>query len=219
MLKRIGLLISDIDGGSEYDFWKMAPKGLAIHTARISKIANLKDELYKEASKLESLVDIFVYQEDYEVHNISSDIRQVLEQFEKPYVLAEESALELFKELGISKIWLFTPYTVERALEEVEYLTVNGISVTGYTYLNINDKIGLKNVDYKTISIALLKSRVSKDSEAIYIYGSNLITYKAVKTLPRVFGIPVISTNLASLFMALRKIKYVKNGFDSLTLI
>ncbi|BFH74014.1 hypothetical protein SJAV_19580 [Sulfurisphaera javensis] len=104
------------------------------------------------------------------------------------------------------KIWVFTPYKLERTLEEVEYLTEKGFEVTGYTYLGFSNGLEYTNVDYKTIYLALLKSKVSKDSEIIYLHCTNIITYKAIKYLPKTFGIPVISENSASLYMTLKKL-------------
>ncbi|ARM75374.1 arylmalonate decarboxylase [Acidianus manzaensis] len=219
-MKRIGLIVVDNNGGSEYDFWKMSPKGVGIFTTRMKMresispflhepkdIEEFKKELYEEASKIADLVDVIVYQRTFGTHKNIQIIRDILSSFNKPYVIAEESAIKIFKELEINKIWIFTPYGLERTLEEVDYFKDNGFDVTGYTYLGLKNGLEYSNVDYRTIFLSLLKSKVSKESEAIYLHCTNIVTYNAIKSLSRTYGIPILSENSASLILALRELE------------
>ncbi|BFH74013.1 hypothetical protein SJAV_19570 [Sulfurisphaera javensis] len=50
MIKRIGLIVVDNNGGSEYDFWKMAQKGVGIYTARMKMKKSISSNLHEPAN-------------------------------------------------------------------------------------------------------------------------------------------------------------------------
>ncbi|WP_052349366.1 hypothetical protein [Candidatus Acidianus copahuensis] len=215
-MKRIGLIVVDNNGGSEYDFWKLSPKGVGIYTTRMKMRPSVSPglhepadmklfrmELKEEINKLSDLVDVIVYQRTYGTHKNYNVIKEILEETGKPYVIAEHAALEYFKEMGVRRVWLFTPYGIERTEEEAKFLEENGLEVPGYTYLGLSNGLEYSNVEYKRIFIALIRNPIEAD--ALYLHCTNLTTYKAIVGLRETLGIPVFSENSTSLLLALKK--------------
>ncbi len=212
------MIVVDNNAGSETDFWRMSPDDVTVHVARMkmrpslrpdlhepSDLELFKRELAEEVDKLVSLSDVVVYQRTYGTHVNYDTIRQVLEKFGKPFVIAEWSAIQLLKEIGAKSVWLFTPYGEERTKEEAEFLGRH-FRVTGYTFLGLSNGLEYSNVEHSKIAESLTKDEI--DADAVYIHCTNLTTYKAIRILRRELGLPVISENSASLLLALRYLGY-----------
>ncbi|MFP3203132.1 MAG: arylmalonate decarboxylase [Sulfolobus sp.] len=225
-MKRIGLIVVENNGGSETDFRALVPKDVGIFATRMKKRPSIstylhepadldlfKKELTEEAEKLKDLVNVIVYQRTYGTHKNSKIIYDVLSKFGKPFVIAELSAIKLFNEMKINKIWIFTPYVFERTIEEVKFFEENGFEVTGYTYLNLASDLEYSNVTWEEIYNAIIKNNIKAD--ALYIHCTDLTTYEVIPKLKEKLKIPILSENSASLILALRAIN---ENIDSIIL-
>ncbi|MGC8670617.1 MAG: maleate cis-trans isomerase family protein [Thermoprotei archaeon] len=201
---RIGLLIPANNAAIEYDMWKMAVEGVTFHSTRLPPTKGCEphdpEEFRKELSTAYSLIrevsDAVVYGRSYGSHTHSSIIREVID---KTLVIPEEAAVNALRSVQAKRIWLATPYTEDRAKEEVSYLSSAGFTVVGQANLNKRWGVDISNTPVFTI-YRLVKREFQRvrQADAVYIACTALSTFEAVAYLSEDLHMPVISENVAS---------------------
>jgi maleate isomerase len=108
--------------------------------------------------------------------------------------------------LKVRKICLATPYLEEVTQRETSFLGQNGFEVLKKRSLNIKEnlQIGLlMPSDAEVLAITV----DSSDTEAIFVSCTNFRTFEVLSGLERQLGKPVVSSNSATLWAALRLMK------------
>jgi maleate isomerase len=226
---RIGLLIPHRNTTMEPEFYKMRPEGVSIHTARMilkepspSALREMEEEIYKAASRITginpdvivvgctsgSLIKGFGY--DQELIEKITSLTQV------PSITTATAVIQALKCLKIAKVAIATPYSDEVNEKETEFIEAHGIRVSNIKGLGYSTPVTHYPLARKPVSgIGLLNPSVAyklaldvdtPDAEGIFISCTNFRTIEIINNLEENSEKPVVTSNQASMAIALRMV-------------
>ena len=218
---RIGLIIPSSNTTMESEFWKvLGPTGVSVHTARITlinvtakELKEMAEETISAAKRLATAeVDVIVF------GCTSGSLLEGIE-WEKSLVKKIEEAtgikaittagavVQALRTLNVEKVVIATPYIDEINVREKKFLEDNGFKVLDVKGLNIarNTIIGSQP---PWAAYRLAKQVYKPEAQAVFISCTNFRSLEVIDPLEKDLGVPVISSNTASLWLALRTIGY-----------
>lgn len=202
----------------ESEFWKVVPDGVSIHTARMRLIeasAEALKEMAKEALKAaEDLatanVNLILYgcttgsliegirweQELSESIRLRTGVKAITTAF---------AVIEALKALSIKNVAVATPYIEELNEKEKVFLEECGFKVVRMKGLNIlkNTEIGMQP---SWVSYKLARDVYTHDVDGIFISCTNFRTLDILEKLESDLNKPVVSSNSASIWLALKEL-------------
>ncbi len=225
---RIGLLIPHRNTTMEPEFHRMVPKGVSVHAARMllkepspNALAEMEEEIYRSAQIISaidpdvivvgctsgSLIKGFGY--DKEI------IEKITSLTNLPAITTATAVIEAFKRLNIHKVAVATPYIDEVNQKEKEFIENQGISVTkikGLGYCKPMESYPLAprpvsgiGLLYPSVAYKLARNVDTPDADGIFISCTNFRTIEIIEELEINSNKPVVSSNQASMAMALHK--------------
>jgi len=208
----------------------MVPQGVSIHTSRIrlvevtpEALRKMAEDSLRAAEELATAeVDIIVYGcttgsllEGIEWEN---KLRESIEKHTGiKTITTAQAVVEALRRLGAKKIVVATPYIEELNQREKRFLEDSGFEVLRIKGLGI-----VKNTDIGRqppwVAYRLAKEVFHRDADAVFISCTNFRTIEIIAPLEQDLGKPVISSNTASLWLALQTLKLgvVIRGYGSL---
>jgi maleate isomerase len=216
---RIGLIVPSSNTTMESEFWKAVPSGVSIHVSRgfqvittAEGLRTLHEEAVHEVRKLATAeVDVIVFGcttgSLLEGVEWERSLRENLEKVSNTKVITTSQAIvEAFKVLGAKKLVVATPYVEDLNIREKKFLEDNGFKVLSIKGLGIikNTEIG-KQPPWVAYRLALEVAQGS-DADLVFISCTNFRTFEVIEPLESKLGVPVVSSNTASLWLALRTI-------------
>jgi len=238
---RIGLLIPHRNTTMEPEFNLMAPEGVSIHAARIflketspDALAEMEEEIYAAAKMIKGVnPDIIVvgctsgtlikgFDYDQKIINKISHLIGF------PAITTSTAVCDALKRLDITKVVVATPYIDSVNEIEKNFLEANGINVIqikglGYSIPITNYPLSSNLVSGIGLLDPIVAYRMGLDldtpeANGIFISCTNFRTIDIIKDLEITTGKPVISSNQASMAIALKNmgIKVKNNKFGSL---
>jgi maleate isomerase len=122
-----------------------------------------------------------------------------------PSVATAGAVLDALNRLGSSKISVATPYTDDINALERTFLEQNNVAVIAIQGLSIvdNRKLGQKDPQ---VAYELAKEVYRQDAEAVFISCTNFRTIEIIDRLEKELGVPVISSNTATLWAMMKKL-------------
>jgi maleate cis-trans isomerase len=217
-LARIGLIIPSSNRLSEPQLRHFAPPELGIHTTRLQmtgkwnrKLSDLGDDLARAASSLaDAKVDLIVF------HCTGTSMEEgpdadanALAQITRHTGIAALSTagavVEGLRALAITKLVLLSPYVQQTNDHERDYL-----AALGFTVLN-DVALGLKGGDeYITVPperwIEIAHTAMRPQADGLFLSCTNTSQIETIETLERDLGLPVVSSNQAVLWAAMRRL-------------
>jgi len=215
---RIGLMVPSSNTTMEPEFYRLAPKGLSIHTARMHLVEATPEELmemerYSEEAARELMdadVNILVYgcTTGSLIGGLGFDLKLTgkLESLSGlPVVTTARAVIEALERLKASSIVVATPYIDSLNIKEKEFLEGNGFKILKIKGLNIrrNTDIGRQN---PTVAYRLVKEVFIQEAEAVFISCTNFRTIEVIDILERDLKKPVVTSNQATMWATLRKL-------------
>ncbi len=213
---RIGLIIPSSNTTMEPEFWKMAPEGVSIHSARMRLIEVTPEalsEMHKDLMHAAQLlsdtnVDIIVFgcTSGSFLEGLGFD-KQISDEIKSNVgveaITTSTAVIDALKELELRKIVLATPYIEEINKKEVKFLEDNGIKVLKYKGLGIlkNTEIGAQTPD---VAYRLAKEVYVSEADGVFISCTNFRTIEILDVLEQDLGVPVISSNQATMWKTLK---------------
>ncbi|MEM2430216.1 MAG: aspartate/glutamate racemase family protein [Nitrososphaerales archaeon] len=215
---RIGLLIPSSNTTMESELWKVVPDGVSIHVARmrlieatIESLKEMVNDALKAADDLATAdVNIILYgcttgsliggvkweQELSEKIRLRTGIKTITTAF---------AVNEALKELSIKSVAVATPYINELNEREKLFLEECGFKVVKIKGLNIlkNTEIGKQP---SWVSYKLAKDVYTPEADGIFISCTNFRTFDILEKLEIDLNKPVVSSNSASLWLALKEL-------------
>lgn len=216
---RIGIIIPSSNTTMEAEFSAYAPEGVSIHTSRLllrrvaeRELVDMSNEVEKCAKLLsDARVNVIVYgcttgslikgkgyDEELE--------RRINKASGVPAIATARAVLDVLNEKGIKRVAVATPYTDEINGKEKDFLSENGFEVSGIKGLGIEENIDIgRQSPYIAYSLGKEVVQVHPEAEALFISCTNFRTFGIITSLSRDIGKPVITSNQASLWCALRR--------------
>jgi maleate cis-trans isomerase len=212
---RIGLLVPSINTTMETEFWRIAPEGVSVHSARIAGGRHgTPEELrgMESASKL-AAADVAMVEPDVVVYGCTSGsffegpewndkiCQQLSEITKAPTVTTAGAMAACLKAGGHRKVDVVTPY-VELTNERLQhFLKLHDINVTRLGTFDMLDMFDHAKVLPEEI-YQKVKEIVTPQSEAVFIACTQLRALEVVDLLERDLGIPVYTAVQASAWQA-----------------
>ncbi len=124
-----------------------------------------------------------------------------------PVLAASTAALEALKALGVKKVAVLTPYADITNEAEKKFLEDNGCEVTNIAGMDVgyilSNGRGLEACDEYLLYRNALRMDLA-GAEAFFLSGMGLSTMEIVDELETVMGVPVVTSQQAALWGALR---------------
>jgi len=215
---KIGLLVPSINFATEFELNKLAPQGVSICASRlkvngdlnsVQEIIRISEEETGKAAKevADAKVDLIIYgcTTGSFIRGIGYD-KKLIERIERltsiPAITTSTSVIEALKELEMKNVALVTPYNEEVNKLEEKFLSDNGFNVTNLVGGNLKADQMLSSIAYKRAKIA-----DTPKSDGIFISCCSFQTINILKMLESDLAKPAISSNQATMWYALKKLK------------
>jgi len=219
---RLGLLIPSSNTTIEHEFNVMRPKEATVHAARmrlktvtVSKLMDMEREIEAAALKLaDAKVNVigFGCTSGSLVRGLGHD-QEIVTRIEKatniPAVATAGAVVNALKALKVSRISVATPYTEEINSLEKRFLEENGFAIKRVRGLGIKDNLKIGEQTPQTV-YNLIKETDTSWNNGIFVSCTNLKTIGVIDRLEEELKKPVISSNTATLWAMLTKIKYIE---------
>ncbi len=222
---RIGLIVPSTNTVCEMEFHRMAPEGVSVHTSRVftpavktegekeEAILKMNTEIEKGARELGSMqpkVIVYACTTASFIKGPGYD-KEAGERIKKetgvPGISTTTAVLQALEALKLRKIVVATPYEAKRGEMERIFLekAIPGLKVLKEKHLgflnNFENEHLTPNDAYRTA-----RAIDVSEAEGIFISCTNFRTIEIIEKLEMDCGKPVITSNQASMWMALKEI-------------
>lgn len=235
---RIGILIPSRNTTMEPEFNRIAPEGVSIHAERMifkeespSALMEMEEEMYRAASMIMPVnPDVivvgctsgsFIKGFGYD-HKIIEKITSITE---IAAVTTATAMIESLKLMKVTKVAVATPYPDEVNFKEKEFIEAHGIRVTQIRglkpitdfYLSPKPLSGI-GLLHPSVAYKLAKNVDTPEADGIFISCTNFRTIEIIEALEKNAGKPVVTSNQASMAIALKMMGIREKiiGFGSL---
>ena len=229
---RIGVLLPAINVTMEPELNRMAPEGVSFHFARLSSFGPSSHESYaamgasvKEGSSLLKMTGPSVMIFGCTSGSFIEDDREIIRTMEAetgvPAITTSGAVLEALRFLKISSLAVATPYVEFINEAEKSWLAAEGFQVKELQGLELGrDEYERKLMGRQPaqIAYALAFQLARSKPDGVFISCTNFAIAPFIETLEADLGIPVVTSNQATLWAALRKagLKAPVEGYGSL---
>lgn len=217
---RIGLIVPSTNTINEPEFWRMAPEGVGIFTARAMLLGRATPESYFEMAKAVSgasdqlataEVDIVAYgcTSGSFVCPMEDLIDDMHTRTGKPALAAAGAVVAALRALGAGRVALATPYIDFVNQREREFLQSHGFELASLEALDLGhtqeERRAIGRVPPEAIyRLARLADR--PDADVVFISCTNLASLGVIQRLEDELGKPVITSNQACFWACLRRL-------------
>jgi len=218
---KIGLITPSSNNINEPEFYRLAPPGVTIHTARVLLVGEMDEasfhrmagELGRAAKELATAeVDIVAY--GCTAGSVIVPLPQLTNamssQTGTPALVTAGAVVSALRALGVRRVAMGTPYLDFVNRREVEFLAEHGIEVTRYRGLelgnNQQERRCIGHVPPETVYRMALEID-SPEAEAIFISCANLATLDVIEEIELALGKPVVTSNTACFWACLRALR------------
>ncbi|WP_406871175.1 aspartate/glutamate racemase family protein (plasmid) [Thioclava sp. 'Guangxiensis'] len=217
---RIGLIVPPTNTVNEAEWARLMPEGVTSHSFRMKlhpdagapdRAAELEKDLLASIDMLLPMKpDVVAYAcTAGSMVTPSSDLPQkISETCGTQVVTTADSIVQALRALGAAKVTAVTPYDDLRNAHEVSFLRDHGIetlSISGFG-LGKNGPSDFPKIAQLSTADILVRARevIHAESEAIVLTCTDFPTLPLIEELETAFGIPVLSSNTATLWGCLR---------------
>ena len=215
----MGLLLPSSNTTMEPEFYKMAPGGVTIHSARmmlrdvtVEGLEEMSGEATRAAVLLATAgVDIIVYGctsgsllsgVEWE----KSLVSRITDETGIPTASTSGAVVDGLRSLGLHRISVATPYTEDINLLERRFLEAHGFVVEDIQGLGLVDNLKIGSVNPRRIME--LVGKVASDSDGVFVSCTNLPVVHLIGELESKLGRPIVTSNQASMWAALRVLRH-----------
>jgi len=221
---RIGLIVPGNNTVIGPDFYTHLPPEISVHTAQMDIEGGSEEGFEDQESEIErcaeavasGTLDVIVYgvtagslirgvgYED-EIETLIQRVTDV------PAIATAASIKRAFEMVGIDSMAVWTPYIDELNQKEQEFLEASGYTVTDIHGMGLDSVHEIGNLAPETV-YARARAVDSQDADGVFISCTNLRTFDIIPKLEADLHKPVITSNQATLWDALRTIEVSESG-------
>lgn len=214
--RRLGLLLPSSNSTQEPEFADMLPRNVSLHTTRLTlnnidadSTERIVEELAAESRKLaDADVDVILLAATAPTSRKGMGydrelVRRIREASGKPATTASTGMMEAFTELGIRRVALAAAWSAGVNATVASFIEASGVQVVSQEAIGVVRNIEVGRLDPQT-AYDYGRKADRPDADAVFLACGNWLTADAVERLERDLGKPVLTTNVVSLWAALR---------------
>jgi maleate cis-trans isomerase len=217
---RIGLIVPSTNTINEPEFWRLAPRGVTIHTARATSTGEFSEAYFarlREAGQrcAEDLataeVDIIAY--GCTSGSIVCPLEEIVDELTArtgiPAIATAGSVVAALRALKVRRVAVATPYVDFINEREEEFLTRHGFEVTSLHGLRLGEtQAERRSIGRVPPEHVYRMARICDrpEAEAIFISCTNLATLDVIAAIEADLGKPVVTSNQACFWHCLRSL-------------
>ncbi|MBN9473515.1 MAG: decarboxylase [Bordetella sp. SCN 67-23] len=217
---KIGLIVPSTNTINEPEFWRMAPEGVGVFTARALLLGSMTQESYvamaeatrSAADQLATAeVDIVAYgcTSGSFMCPMSEIVADIGARAGAPALAASGAVVAALRALGARNVAVATPYVELVNRREREFLEEYGFGVTSLHGLELGETQEERRAIGRVPPEALYRLARQADrpeADAVFISCTNLASLGVIAALERDLGKPVITSNQACFWACLRRL-------------
>jgi len=199
----------------EPEFYRMAPDGVSVHTARMGLKETTPEalvEMAEHAGEAAALlataeVDVIVY--GCTTGSLVGGVeweKRLVQRIEGetgiPTLSTIRAVVDALKALGVRRVGVATPYTDDLNRLEQAFLESQGMEVTAIRGLGLVRNVDIGRTD--GAAVEKLARAVARGADTIFISCTNLPTIDLIEPLEAELRRPIVTSNQASIWAALR---------------
>lgn len=217
---RIGLIVPSTNAVNEAEFWRMAPEGISILTARAMLSGAASQESYvRMAEAVDGAADQLATAEvDIVAYGCTSGsfmcplpelVRGMHERTGVPAIAAAGAVVAALRALGARRIAIGTPYVDFVNRREIAFLEEYGFEVSSLIGMDMGhtqeERRAISRVPPEAI-YRLAREADRPDADVIFLSCTNLASLGVIQQLEDDLGKPVITSNQACFWACLRRL-------------
>ena len=223
-LARIGVVVPMSNSNLEPDMYSVLPQGVTVHFARaggydLDKVPDSEQMRKFAEGALEDILQPLVAVRPHILlygctsatlsHGPAYD-HQFVNRMENlsgiPSITAAGALVEALTDLGLSKVDFASPYTEELNREGADFLAQSGMEIKNINYVGSDlGNYGQSELTPEQV-FALGFEANSDDSEAIVMSCTDMRAMEVVDDLEKKINKPVVTSNLALMYVALKRL-------------
>jgi len=213
---RIGLIVPSSNTTMEPEFYEMAPEGVSMHTARM-RLREVRAEALREmgedaagAAELLSAagVDLLVY--GCTTGSLIGGVeweKRLMDRVQKsggaPSFSTASAVIEALRAFNAKKIVVATPYIEELNTLEKNFLEAHGFEAIEMKGLGFVSNLNIGKEPSSTV-YRLAREVFKPEADAVFISCTNFRTIEVIEALEADLDRPVVTSNQASMWKALK---------------
>ncbi|MCF3934777.1 aspartate/glutamate racemase family protein [Acuticoccus sp. M5D2P5] len=216
---RIGLIAPSTNTTMEPEFSLVLPSGVSLHTSRVHQSGGQEPASYRRmadhvggaaAHLATAEVDLVTFGCSSCTYFVSPQeiAESITENAGCPAVLVLDAVIAAFGAFGAKRIGLVTPRTSFVTEREKAFLMARGLDVRRSTALGLGsdeeERRAIGRIPPNTLY--RMAAEVAEDVDAVFITCTQLATLPVIDDLEARLGVPVISSNQATIWRCLRRI-------------
>jgi len=223
-MKRIGVLIPPANARCETEYPSVLPQGFTAHFTRLvrpeatlteASLIAMKESALDAADRLSWIQPVaLAYACTSGSFLGGSDARdaianQLHERTGVPAVTTASAVVGALKALSVRKAGVITPYPPAITAGAIELLSVNGVSVAEVSSYGYELSRDILAISPESVA-ARVRTMVARcpELDGVFISCTNVGTFTVIEDLEQELGIPVLSSNSATLNAVLRLAGY-----------
>ncbi len=232
-MRRIGILIGDSDPLVEYDLQRFLPRGVSFHIGRMDmprgaglaandSLQMMCDAAAPTAEKVaEAQVEYFLFActaaSFFRGPTWDAAVRQSITDATGVSATTTATAVaEALGALGLSQVFLATPYAPEVNTLEVEFLASRGICVIGQYSFGCAFSRDVSHIPPRRIVDELLaRANEIRAAGGLFVSCTMLRAMEVAEELETELGIPVVTSNTAAIWSVLSAIGVDTSGIPA----
>jgi len=200
----------------ESEFYRFLSQGCSLHTSRVpftevteEALLRMKDHLIGAAELLKDVeADIIIYGctsgSFIKGKGYDAELEQKIESTVGIKAITTSSAvLKALDLLHVKSLSVATPYPDEINAAEKRFLEDNGYEVLNITGLGIRSNLD-NGRQQPEAAFRIAKEAFVREAQAVFISCTNFRTFEVIPLLEQDLGVPVITSNQASLLLCYR---------------
>ncbi|MFB6170629.1 MAG: maleate cis-trans isomerase [Haloarculaceae archaeon] len=215
---RLGLIVPSSNTTNEPEFQGVLPDGVSLHTARMRLEDATADELETMGDRADRCADLLATADvDVVAYGCTTgslvkgpgydeDLESRLgERAGVPVVATAASVKRAFDHLGVDRVAIATPYVDDLNEKEADFLESAGYEVLGIEGLGIEPNTGI-GAQHPETTYQRARAVDHPEADAVFVSCTNYRTFEAIEPLEADLGKPVVTSNQATLWDALRRL-------------
>lgn len=219
--RRIGVLLPPTNAACEAEFPRYLPDGCALHFNRLSRsgtalsadsLLGMIDSVERTARGLAELgPEVMLYActtgtflAGPDKHAEMGD--RIRRETGIPGITTATAVLEALHTLRARRVFMVTPYPAHINDQEVAFLAHHGITVPRWdSFLHEDSLQNVRRTSSETAELVLRNRGSLEQVDAVFISCTNLKSMDQLARLEAELGVPVVSSNAATLWLGLRR--------------